>query len=272
MIEDLQDNEVKYFAHHVKQNYGYDFENYAISSLKRRLVRILSLYHLQSIEKLLEQIQKNKLDIHEVVRQITVNTTEFFRDPTSWQFIRSEVLPHLIHKPNINIWHTACSTGEEVITMAILLSEANILDKATFYATDINENVLEQAKKAEYHIRNWDLLMENYNAYQPNYPIERYCVKHSDKFFFHKNLTKNVTYEKFDLVSDIHTEQYDIIFCRNVLIYFNQQLQNEVVSKLANCTKPKSYLVIGSKESIILCKAAERYNLLSPKEKIYQLK
>ncbi len=272
MIDELPDNEVKYFTKHIKKNYGYDFENYAISSLKRRLVRILSLYQLQSLEKLSEQIQKNKLDIHEVVRQITVNTTEFFRDPTTWQFIRSEVLPHLIHKPRIDIWHTACSTGEEVITMAILLAEANLLDKTYFYATDINENVLEIAKKAEYHVRNWDLLMENYNAYQPNYPIERYCVKHSDKFFFHKSLTQNVKYEKFDLVNDIHTQQYDVIFCRNVLIYFNQQLQNEVVSKLANCTKPKSYLVIGSKETIMWCKAAERYNVLSHKEKVYQLK
>jgi chemotaxis protein methyltransferase CheR len=272
MIEDLPDNEVKYFAQHIKQNYGYDFENYAASSLKRRLVRILSLYQFQSIEKLLEQIQKKKLDIHEVVRHITVNTTEFFRDPTAWQFIRSEILPHLMYKPTINVWHTACSTGEEVLTMAILLSEANLLEKTSFYATDINENVLEVAKKAEYHTRNWDLLIENYNAYQPNYPIERYCVKHNDKFFFHKNLIQKVKYEKFDLVNDIHTEQYDIIFCRNVLIYFNQQLQNDVVSKLANCTKPKSYLVIGSKETIMWCKAAERYNVLSHKEKIYQLK
>lgn len=272
MIEDLAENEVKYFARQVKLNYGYDFENYAPSSLKRRLIRILSLYHLQSIEKLLEQIEKNRLDIHEVVRQITVNTTEFFRDPTTWQFIRSEIVPHLIHKPRIDIWHTACSTGEEVITMAILLSEANVLDKAYFYATDINENVLEVAKKAQYHARNWDLLIENYNAYQPNYPIEKYCVKQGDKFIFHKELLKNVKYEKFDLVKDVNYNLYDIIFCRNVLIYFNQQLQNEVVNKLANCTKPKSYLVIGSKETIMWCKAAERYNVVSHREKVYQLR
>ncbi|MCS7075813.1 MAG: protein-glutamate O-methyltransferase CheR [Bacteroidia bacterium] len=272
MVEDLPDSEVKYFAYQVKQNYGYDFENYAMSSLKRRLIRILSLYHLPSIEKLLEQIDKKKLDIEEVVRQITVNTTEFFRDPTTWQFIRSQLIPNLVHKPQIDIWHTACSTGEEVITMAILLAEANVLDKAYFWATDINDKVLEQAKKSEYHIRNWDLLMENYHAYQPLYPIERYCVKHSDKFFFHKSLLKNIVYQKFDLVKDVHTEKYDIVFCRNVLIYFNQQLQNQVVDKLANCTKPRSYLVIGSKETIMWCRASERYNVLSHKEKVYQLK
>ncbi|MCS7027584.1 MAG: protein-glutamate O-methyltransferase CheR [Bacteroidia bacterium] len=272
MIEDLPESEVKYFAHQVKQNYGYDFENYALSSLKRRLIRILSLYQLTSIEKLLEQIQNKKLDIKEVVCQITVNTTEFFRDPSTWQFIRSQVLPNLIHKPRIDVWHTACSTGEEVLSMIILLSEANVLEKSYFWATDINEKVLEQARKAEYHIRNWDLFMENYNAYQPLYPIEKYCVKHSDKFFFYKSLLKNVVYEKFDLVRDEHNQQYDIVFCRNVLIYFNQKLQNQVVEKLANCTKPRSYLVIGSKETIMWCKAAERYHVLSHKEKVYQLK
>lgn len=272
MIQDLPDNEIKHFASFIKQNYGYDFENYAISSLKRRTIRLLTLYQVQSVDKLLEQIQKNKLDIHEVVREITVNTTEFFRDPSVWQFIRSQVLPNLIHKPSIDIWHTACSTGEEIITMAILLSEANVLHKAYFYATDINEKVLEQAKKAEYHTRNWDLLIQNYTEYQPNYPIERYCVKHNDKFFFHKDLIQNVKYEKFDLVKDTHTQQYDIIFCRNVLIYFNQQLQNDVLDKLSQCIKPKGYLVIGSKETIMWCKAAERYQTLSHKEKIYQLK
>lgn len=272
MIEELEDQDAVLFAQTVKEQWGYDFEDYAISSLKRRLLRIISLYQLKDVAHLISDLQKKRLDVYEVVRQITVNTTELFRDPTAWQCLRSEVLPKLLTMPEINIWHTACSTGEEVISMAIMLEEAGLLSKTYFYATDLNNQVLHTAQLGEYPIRNWEGYLANYLDYGSNQPLENYCVRKNDKIIFHPYLLERVTFEQFDLVQNEPPRSFDIVLCRNVLIYFNQQLQDNVIKKISRFSNPKSYLVIGSKETIMWCKSAEKYQTVSNKEKIYQLK
>ena len=253
----------------VKTKHGYDFTNYAMSSFKRRIVRILELYNLNT-----EGLLKKLLDRHfteEFLNEITVNVTEMFRDPSFWRILRDDIIPAiLLNHQKIRIWHAGCSSGEEVFSMAILLKEMDLLHNAQIIATDLDTNILEKAKKGEYTIKNMDLNEKNFIRFQGSGVLKDYYKEINGKAILDKSLVADVSWRNHDLVKGGIFNKFDLILCRNVMIYFNQALQNEVLKKFHESLFKYGYLAIGSKESLIWCDIANKFIVVNNEEKVYK--
>lgn len=252
------------FINIIKSSSIYDFSEYSDKSLKRRLAKVL-IDQKMDLSNLLVQLKNNSAFLEQVVKDITVNTTELFRDPNIWQVLKYNILPKLKSQQSINIWHAGCSTGQEVYSMLILLNELGLYDKAKVYGTDINSDVLQVAKKGIYKYRfninyldNFDKAIKenpyNYEALN-NIPYEKYFTIDPAKDVIKMNpfLLEKPIFKKHDLVKDsnLFYVKFDLILCRNVIIYFNYELQNKVFELFYNNLYPNSYLVLGMHESIL---------------------
>jgi chemotaxis protein methyltransferase CheR len=264
--------EVKELTKSVHSKYGFDFSEYAISSFKRRLVRIMGLYAIESLTDLQNKIISEKSFYEFFLKEITVNTTEMFRDPFVWLHFREAIVPELKKLDKINIWHSACSTGEEVFSMAILLKEEGLLDRTQFVATDINADVVEIAKKGMYPTRNLQLHSDNYIASGGAKQLSDYYEYGKYETQFDLSLTKNVKFHVHDLIKGDNPDAFDVILCRNVLIYFNLPLQDQIIGKFSTCLNENGFLILGAKETIAWCSSSKAYKTFSFKEKTYQLK
>ena len=260
----VEDPEIGLFVSVLKSSAGYDFSDYSEKSLKRRLAKAL-MDNKTDIAGLVAEIKRNQSFAEKIVKEITVNTTELFRDPQVWQVLRYKVLPSFQDNKVINIWHAGCSTGQEVYSMMILLNELGLLEKAKIFATDINTDVLEIARKGFYKYRfnigyldNFDKVIKenpyNYEKYN-DIPYEKYfdIDKTKDYIMMHPFLTEKPVFKKHDLVKDnnIFYNKFDIVFCRNVIIYFNYNLQNRVFNLFHSSLYEGGYLVLGMHETIL---------------------
>jgi chemotaxis protein methyltransferase CheR len=248
----------------MKNSSKYDFSQYSEKSLKRRILKVLT-DHSMSITGLVSRIKTDPVFVEEVVKEITVNTTELFRDPQVWQAIRFNILPRFRNNPQINIWHAGCSTGQEVYSMLILLEEMNLLEKSKIYATDINTDVMEEAKKGEYRYRfnlvyldNFDKVIKenpyNYEEYN-DVPYEKYFMldKAKDTIRINPDLRQKPVFKKHDLVTENNSlfVKFDLILCRNVIIYFNYSLQCRVFELFHQNLYDNGCLVLGLHETIL---------------------
>lgn len=259
----VSDQELSEFNFILKSYTKYDLSDYSEKSLKRRIEKILEDYKI-NFKALLFKIKSDEEFTENLIKDITVNTTELFRDPVSWHAIKYKILPKLADKENINIWHAGCSTGQEVYSMLILLKETGLYDKANVFASDINSDVIEFAKKGEYKYRfnlnyldNFDEVIKknpfNFEEYK-DVPYEKYFSinKSKDTIVINEELRSKPIWKVADLVKKQNpfSVNYDIVLCRNVLIYFNISLQNEVVKFFHSQMNEKSYLILGIHESI----------------------
>lgn len=255
----------------IKTKYGYDFTNYAISSFKRRILRIIDLYKFNSVDVLTKKISDDPTFFEEFISEITVNVTEMFRDPSFWRILRDKIIPNiLLNHKKVSIWHAGCSSGEEVYSMAILLKEMGILEDSKIIATDIDDQILERAQSGVYTVKNMELNEKNYVRFRGENELNKYFEVKNGLAYMDKSLVKDVSYRKHDLVNGIVFNKFDIVLCRNVMIYFNQNLQNEVLKKLHESIFKYGYLAIGSKESLIWCEIANRFIVVNNEEKIYK--
>lgn len=260
----ISNDDVTKLINSVKLISRYDFENYSERSFKRRIEKIL-VDNKFDINALIAKIQKDKEFLEKVVKDITVNTTELFRDPDLWITLKYRILPKLMKNKSIFIWHAGCSSGQEVYSMLILLNELNMFEKAKVFATDLNTNMLESAKRGVYRYRfnlnyfdNFDkVIKENPYNYEDIKEVDynKYFEidKAKDTITMSKFLRDKTIFRKHDLVNDknIFYSKFDIIFCRNVIIYFNNQLQNRVIEMFSNNLYRDGYLVLGAHESIL---------------------
>lgn len=270
VVQDIDIADLKRITELIHTKYGYDFRNYAMSSFKRRIIRILELKNL-SIENLLKKLNDSPVFINEFLDELTVNVTEMFRDPGFWRVIRDEIIPGiLLNHKSFKIWHAGCSSGEEVLSMAILLKEMGIHQDVSLYATDLDVNILEKAKQASYPIKNMELNEKNYIRLEGKGSLRDYYKEENGKAVFDKSLLANATFRKHDLVLGEIFNKFDLILCRNVMIYFNQTLQNEVLKKFHESLFKYGYLAIGSKESLIWCDVANRFLVVNNEEKVYK--
>ena len=270
MVQDIDIADLKRITELVQNKYGYDFRNYAMSSFKRRMLRILELKGL-SVESLIKKLAEQPTFIEEFLDELTVNVTEMFRDPGFWRIMRDEIIPGiLLNHKSFKIWHAGCSSGEEVISMAILLREMGIEQDVTLFATDLDVNILEKAKLGSYPIKNMELNEKNYIRFEGKSSIKNYYREENGKAVFNKDLLQNVTFRKHDLVKGEVFNKFDLVLCRNVMIYFNQTLQNEVLKKFHESLFKYGYLAIGSKESLIWCDVANKFLVVNNEEKVYK--
>ncbi|MDP4209424.1 MAG: CheR family methyltransferase [Bacteroidota bacterium] len=256
--------ELQQFITAVKSHSGYDFSEYSDKSLKRRVAKILTDYKMD-LPGLIAQIKNDKQQVEKVVKDVTVNTTELFRDPNIWQLLKHSVLPKLAHQSTINIWHAGCSTGQEVYSMLMVLNELNLLEKARIYASDLNTDVLDAAQKGIYKYRfnasyldNFDKVLKenplNYDDFR-DVPYSKYFEIDKTKDIIKMNsfLAEKPIFKKHDLVRDgnIFYVKFDIIICRNVIIYFNYALQNKIFDLFYNNLYNNGILWLGMHESIM---------------------
>ena len=270
MVQDIDIADLKKITELVQGKYGYDFRNYAMSSFKRRMLRILELKNL-TIESLLKKLNDQPSFIEEFLDELTVNVTEMFRDPGFWRIMRDEIIPGiLLNHKTFKIWHAGCSSGEEVLSMAILLKEMGIHQDVQLFASDLDVNILEKAKAATYPIKNMELNEKNYIRFEGKKSLKEYYKEENGKAVFDKELLQNVSFRKHDLVKGEIFNKFDLVLCRNVMIYFNQSLQNEVLKKFHESLFKYGYLAIGSKESLIWCDVASKFLVVNNEEKVYK--
>jgi len=260
----LTDQEVHFFVNTLKNESNYDFSEYSEKSLKRRLQKILIDNHLD-IVGVINKLKSDKLFLEKTVKDITVNTTELFRDPQIWQNLRYRVLPKFANNKNINIWHAGCSTGQEVYSMMILLNEMGLLDKAKIFASDLNIDALEAAKKGVYKYRfnigyldNFEKVMKENPFNHAEYneiPYTNYFKidKVTDTIIMNDFLRKKPIFRKHDLVkgSNLYFAKFDLILCRNVIIYFKYSLQNKVFKLFHDHLYTNGYLILGMHETML---------------------
>jgi len=248
----------------IGENSTYDFNQYSEKSFQRRVEKILSDYKL-NIDDLITKLHQDPVFLEEVVKNITVNTTEIFRDTATWQILKDRILGKYIDKQVINIWHIGCSTGQEVYSTLILLNELELFSKSEVFATDLNTDVLNIAEKGIYKFREIDEFIESYNKVMCSNPLENQSNKevHHEKYFI-INRKKNLIiikppligkpiFIKHDIVKqgNIFDRKFDIIFCRNVLIYFNHELQNKLFEFFHDNLNDDGILIIGRHEGML---------------------
>ena len=255
---DIEDRDIKIFQETISDCSSYDFTDYSVNSLKRRISKVLEEY-TTDFYSLIIRMRKDPEFIEELVRHITVNTTELFRDPAVWKKLLYNVLPRYNQLSSINIWHPGCSTGQEVYSMMILLDHIGLLDKRIIYASDINSDVLKVAEKGVYRYRFNKEYINNFKevfSSVGNVPETKTYFKvdeTKDLIIMQDFLRKKPVYTKFDLAKDknISNIKFDIIICRNVIIYFNYELQNRVLNMFRENLHSNGCLLLGLHESII---------------------
>ncbi len=268
---EIEIKELRKLITFIQENYGYDFSNYAISSFKRRVQRVMQLKKHDTVEMLIKSIKKDKGFFEDFLSYVTVNVTEMFRDPTFWKEIRDFTIPGLFEtKDHLRVWHAGCSSGEEVLSMTIMLKEMNLLDKVTIVATDLDERIIDLAKSASFQSKNLEVNESNYTDFQGKFELLNYCENINGKVKLDKSLLENVSFKVHDLVKEAVFDEFDLILCRNVMIYFNQMLQNSVLKKLHQSLDSNGYLSLGSKESIGWSQVSNKFRVVNNTEKIYQ--
>jgi len=269
---EIENIELKLLSEAIYLRYGYDFKDYTKSHLKRRVLRRVKLDDLKNITQLTERLLYDRNALEQILLDLSINVTEMFRFPQFFKDLRENVIPILKTYPSVNIWHAGCSTGEEVISMAILLKEEGLLNRVNIYATDINKKVLEIAKEGIYPIEEVKKWTKNYQNTGGKKSFSDYYVAKYDHAIFDQDLLKNVTFLEHNLVIDKTFIDANLIICRNVLIYFNKKLQNQVLELFEESLIPGGLVGIGSKENLRFTSVNENFESITAASKIYKKK
>jgi len=270
VISEVIDNEqVELLLNDVLETHGYDFLEYSHASIKRRIIRLYALDSFVSFAEFRYTVRTDKQYFKRFLEEITVNVTEMFRDPSFYKALRNDVLPVLGTYPFIRIWVAGCSTGEEAYSLAILLKELNLLNKSLIYATDINPSVLEKAKKGMFPLNYLKQYSENYLQSGGMKDFSTYYTANYSLAKFDESLSSKMIFSTHNLVSDHSFNEFQLILCRNVLIYFDKDLQHKVFSLFDNSIENLGYLALGSKESLDFWPKAKGYKRIK-QEKIWR--
>lgn len=269
-VHHLKDEEVNILLNDLLEQYGYDFTDYSFASVKRRLQRVYTNDRFPSFAEFRYRVRMDSSYLTHLMEQITVNVTEMFRDPGFFQALRKQVLPVLATYPFIRIWHAGCSTGEEVYSMAILLQEMNLLHKSVIYATDINESVLEKARKGIFPLAYMQQYSQNYQQSGGQHDFSQYYAANYEYAKFSERLSEKIVFSAHNLVTDRSFNEFQLIICRNVLIYFNKELQDKVLHLFSDSLEPLGFMALGAKETLRFTTVAPLFKPLAQKEKIWR--
>ncbi|MGB0916245.1 MAG: CheR family methyltransferase [Flavobacteriales bacterium] len=251
---------------------GMDFSGYSRASFSRRIQRICDRDSNGDFETIINRVSEDKPYFDRFLKEVTVNVTEMFRDPTFFLAIREKVLPELAHHHKLRTWHAACSTGEEVYSMATLLHEANLLDRSVIYGTDLNSDVLAKAKNGVYSAKNIREYTQNYQRSGGTGTFSDYYSAAYGNAVFKEFFRKNMVFSEHNLVTDGSFNEFNLIMCRNVLIYFQKPLQSRVIRLFKESLAPGGFLCLGSKESLMFADDHNAFEEVDSKEKIYRKK
>ena len=261
--------ELTRFLEAVAGRYGYDLRGYAPTSLRRRVVATLRQSGIPSLPELERRILSDPVHFARVLDSLTVRVSEMFRDPTFYRAFRARVVPLLQAKTHINVWHAGCSTGEEAYSTAIVLAEEGLLDRCQIYATDLSPRAIEDARLGVYAADGLARFAGHYRAAGGALDLARYATEAYGRVSFHESLRGKIHFFQHDLVGDHVFAEMDVIFCRNVMIYFGRALKERVLTKLGDGMRPGGFLCLGRSEHLAGA-GRLRFTDFAPSERIYR--
>ncbi|KGJ95863.1 CheR family methyltransferase [Colwellia psychrerythraea] len=264
--------EVDMFLDAIYKQYGYDFRHYARSSLLRRIDHCLEREKKRYISELIPCVIHDRFFFDRFLQDMSITVTSMFRDPHMFKMLREKIIPKLSTYPSINIWHVGCATGEEVYSTAIILDEAGLLNRSRIYATDYNNNSLTVAESATYPIAGIRQFSKNYQDSGGLSSFADYYHAGADSVVFSNKLRNKITFAHHNLMKDGVFAEMHLILCRNVLIYFDQTLQNQVLTTLADSLVHRGFLMLGDKESLDFSSVAQLFDKPFNKQRIYRKK
>jgi chemotaxis protein methyltransferase CheR len=251
------------------QIHQFDLRGYSRASLKRRMIRLMNLYQLDVLS-LKYHLTNDPSFLKIMVIELTVNVTEMFRDPEFFIAIREKVLPYIKTFPRIKVWSAGCSTGEEVYSLAIMLQESQLYQRSFIYGTDLNMQAIDAAKKGIYTLKKVKEYSENYLKFNALGSLSQYYTAMYNAATIQKPIKQNTWFSVHNLVSDGVFNEFHLICCRNVLIYFNQQLQKQVLDLLYQSLAPFGFLCLGSKEVLRNSSIKSKFTVVDAKQNIFQ--
>lgn len=270
MPHKTEDLEIRLLLEAIYQKYHYDFRGYSMASIKRRLLQAKDRFDCRSISLLQDLVMHNPSKFTDILGFITVQVSEFFRDPQYFKTIREKVVPHLRTYPSLKVWIAGCSNGEEVYSLAILFREEGLEDRTLFYATDINTDALRKAEAGVYGIDQVQTYTENHRKSGGKSSLSDYYTAAYGGVKFDRTLREKVVFSDHSLVTDEVFAEVHLISCRNVLIYFDRTLQDRAIGLFKDALVRKGFLGLGSKENLRFSSHSEAFADFSREEKIYQ--
>jgi chemotaxis protein methyltransferase CheR len=268
--ESIEEVEIEALLGALERRYGYDFRNYARASLRRRIRATLETEKLATVSSLQQLLLRDPTSMQRFIYRLSVHVTSMFRDAEFFRVFRSEVVPWLRTYPYLRIWHAGCATGEEVYSMAILLEEEGLYDRCRIYATDISDLLLQRAKRGIYTLDAIRRYTAAYHRAGGRRDFSSYYTADSENAVLHEKLRKNVVFSLHNLVSDGSFNEFNVVLCRNVLIYFDDPLRDRVLGLLDQSVVRGGFMAIGRKESLRFTPLQSRYSELRGEVRVYR--
>lgn len=270
--EDISEADLELVLNLVHEKYGYDFTNYSRAHIKRRIANRIILDRLNGIEQIQANLQNDKKFAAKLLQDLSITVTEMFRDPGFYQSFRNNVVPILQTYPYIKIWHAGCSTGEEAYSMAILLHEEKLYEKATIYATDFNQHALNIAREGIFSNEVIREYTGNYQKFEGKQSFSDYYTSSYDHVIMNQAIKSNIVWANHNLVTDSVFAEVNVVLCRNVLIYFNHDLQEKVQRLFYDSLVNGGILCLGTKESLRFTQLQPAYSEVDKKYRIFKKK
>lgn len=267
---DLEDLEIDLVLEALQRRYGYDFRHYARATLKRRLEKRCLAAGLTHLSDMLPVLLRDKEFVDLLLRDMSVVVTEMFRDPDFFKTLRNKVVPQLRTWPYLKVWHAGCATGEELYSMAILLTEEGLYERARFYATDFNSQALATAREGIYPLDRVEKFARNYRQSGGMASFSDYSLARYRSVMLKPELRKRVTFATHNLVTDGVFGDMNLIVCRNVLIYFDKTLQNRVLELFRDSLCHLGFLCLGNKETLEFSSVAGDFEVIDREQRIYR--
>ncbi len=264
------DGQIDSFIAQIMDQYGFDFKDYARASFRRRITAFINSEGIDNILQLQEAIIANPIMFERFVHSVTVSVTSMFRDPSFYLAFRKEVVPLLATYQFIRVWHAGCATGEEVYSTAILLHEEGLYERSRIYATDLDLLSVEKAKAGVFSLAQMKDYSSNYIHAGGPFSLSRYYTADHENALVHSHLKKNIVFARHNLVSDKSFNEFHLVLCRNVLIYFNNDLREQVLLLLHDSLRTFGVLGLGSSESLRFSNIDACYKRIAGKEKLYK--
>jgi len=268
----IESIEIDLLLEAVFRRYGYDFRSYARASIERRTRQFMSGAGCSSVSEMIPKVLHDKEFFSRLARYFSISVTEMFRDPFVYRAVREKVVPLLRTWPHFKIWHAGSATGEEVYSLAIVLKEEGVYDRATIYATDFNDDALERAREGIYEVSKMKEATRNYQQAGGKASFSEYLHARYDAVAMSGSLKERITFANHNLAVDEAFGEMHLVFSRNVLIYFNRELQNRVLELFTNSLVRGGFLCLGTKEDLRFTDVNNRYDVVDGKAKIYRKK
>lgn len=270
MSDSTEDIEIRLLLEAIFRKYHYDFRGYAQASVKRRLQRAKEHFGCRSYSVLQDRLLHDPALLPQLLSLLTVQVSELFRDPSYFRAIRELVVPHLRTYPSLKVWVAGCSAGEELYSLAILFREEGLEDRTLFYGTDINLDALKKAEAGVFDVDRIPLFTENHRHSGGKSSLSDYYTAAYGAAVFDKSLRRRAVFSDHSLVSDAVFAEVQLVSCRNVLIYFDEDLQSRVVGLFKDALSRKGFLGLGAKENLRFSKHASDFTEFSREARIYQ--